>query len=131
MMLSWLSGTSAVSLLFYKKKECEKMRYCSNCGSVLPDNDVSFCLICKKEVKGVQEPIKKKKKGKIGKKTPKNDNQIKVGIGYGSYYDDIVPEDAERVHEKKRKDNLGIKIGLLGFAVVLIVATCIIVAFML
>ena len=82
-------------------------------------------------MKGVQEPIKKKKKGKIGKKKPKNDNQIKVGIGYGSYYDDIVPEDAERVHEKKRKDNLGIKIGLLGFAVVLIVATCIIVAFML
>lgn len=107
------------------------MRYCSNCGSVLPDNAVSFCLICKKEVQGVQEPIKKKRKEKIGKKTPQKQNQIKLGVGYGSYYDDIIPEDADRIQEKKRKDNLGIKIGLLSFAVVLIVATCIIVAFML
>lgn len=101
------------------------MRYCPNCGAVLPDNTVSFCLNCKKEVQGKKESVKSKNKRKKGKR--KREGKVLTVVAYDTYYDDILPEDADRIKESKRTDNLGVKIGLLCFAFLLIISTCVVV----
>lgn len=107
------------------------MRYCPYCGAVLSDNVVSFCLNCKKEVVGERETVEKQKTRKNKQRKRQDKTQPIVGVGYGEYYEDIVPEDADRLKETKSKDNLGIKIGLLSFGVILVVAACVVVMLLL
>jgi uncharacterized membrane protein YvbJ len=106
------------------------MKYCPYCGAILSDNTVSFCLQCKKEVTGVEEPVQKNKTRKNKKRTPEIKKEP-IGVGYGDYYADVKPEDADRIKKTKNKDNLWIKLSLLAFAVILIVSACVIIAFLL
>ena len=76
------------------------MKYCPYCGAVLSDNTVSFCLQCKKEVTGVKEPVEKKKTRKNKKRAPEIKKEV-IGVGYGDYYADVKPEDADIRKRKK------------------------------
>ncbi len=62
----------------------------------------------------------------MGKKEKKVE-QPNMGVGYGEYYEDIQPIDTEEVKAAKAKNNVWIKVGLLVFAVVLAIATCVVV----
>ncbi len=62
----------------------------------------------------------------MGKKEKKVE-QPNVGVGYGEYYEDILPIDTAEVKAAKAKNNVWIKVGLLIFAVALAIATCIVV----
>ncbi len=53
-----------------------------------------------------------------------------VGIGYGAYYEDMLPIDAEELKAIKTQNNVWIKIGLLTFAVSLAIAACVVVMLM-
>ncbi len=62
----------------------------------------------------------------MGKKEKKVERP-NIGVGYGEYYEDILPIDTEEVKATKAKNNVWIKVGLLIFAVVLAIATCVVV----
>ncbi len=62
----------------------------------------------------------------MGKKEKKVERP-NMGVGYGEYYEDILPIDTGELQAQKSKNNVWIKVGLLIFAVVLAIATCIVV----
>ena len=47
-----------------------------------------------------------------------------------TYYNDVLPEDAGQTEVKQNNTGLYVKIGLVGFAVAIIVSVCAVVAFM-
>ncbi len=91
-----------------RKCKCVKMLVCISGANTA---SLFYCS------KGGDEVSKKEKEGK----------QPNVGVGYGEYYEDIQPIDTEELKAVKAKNNVWIKVGLLVFAVVLAIATCIVV----
>ena len=89
---------------------------CRNCGSALPEQDAVVCPVCGK------------KRRKCSNKKEKLPVMEVVGEavdeGYDSYYDDVLPPDADRIEEGGDK-RLIKDIILLCIAVVLIIGLCV------
>ena len=86
------------------------MKKCPHCGAVMKDGAVSFCEICKMELPKEQATVQ-----------PVQDE----------YYNDVLPDDANDQPEPKKSSNTAIKVGLLLFAVGLVIATCVVLMTML
>ena len=84
------------------------MLKCKKCKSTMTD-DARFCPNCGRSKKG--------NRGFEGK-------QIRRFV-FGNYYDDIVPEDAAEIRNRKRDSGMVFKFVLLGFVVVIVLAICI------
>lgn len=84
------------------------MLKCKKCKSQMP-NGTRFCPNCGKGKKG--ESVFEEK-------------QISR-FDFGNYYDDIVPEDAEEIRNRKRDGGMVFNFVLLGFVVVIVLAICI------
>lgn len=92
-----------------KCKKCknpllETAHYCPNCGLVRnPD--------------GKRRRCKKRNESEKEKKICQTD--------FGNYYEDIIPEDAEELKNRKSDNSLVLKFALLGFGVAVMLAACI------
>lgn len=99
------------------------MKTCVHCGTVLKDKDVSVCSEC-----GCVLPVptleNKETKGRGKKKKPYVSPIIEINTD--GYYEDRIPEDAEKLKSDKPNSSLGIKLGMLVFAVVLIISACVV-----
>lgn len=91
---------------------------CKKCKNPLPET-AHYCPNC-----GYQLLQGKKKRGK--RKPNESGEEIKLlQTDFGNYYDDIIPEDAEELKNKKGDNSLALKLVLLGFGVALALAACI------
>ena len=127
------------------------MKFCPYCGAELPDADVLFCPNCGKKLPpheaGITEPLaekmcpereaskpapskKERKKKPKSKKIAPPEHQEPVDDGYDGYYDDVLPPDTDRVKEGMDKE-LVKKIVALGVGVVLIIALCVVMMYVL
>lgn len=99
------------------------MKTCVHCGAVLKDEDCSVCSEC-----GCVLPVStletKGTKGQNKKKKPYVTPVIEINTD--GYYDDRIPEDAAELKKDKPNSSLGIKLGMLIFAVVLIISACVV-----
>lgn len=118
------------------------MKYCPYCGADLLSDDVSFCSECgqriteskpeqkkDKKEKPHREKVKKKSK-KESKKATSEVSSEPVDDGYDGYYDDVLPPDLDRVKEGLDKELIK-KIVALGAVVLLIIALCVVMMYIL
>lgn len=91
---------------------------CKRCKNPLPET-AHYCPNCGR----VRNPDKKKK-GKR-KQNESEENARVLQTDFGNYYDDVIPEDAEELKNRKGDNSLTVKLVLLGFGVALALATCI------
>ena len=92
-----------------KCKKCKKplpetAHYCPNCGFV-------------------RNPDGKRRRCK--KRNESNEESMLRQTDFGDYYEDIIPEDAEELKNRKSDNSLVLKFVLLGFGVAIMVAACI------
>ena len=134
------------------------MKYCSYCGSELVSEDVIFCANCGKKLPpheaGITEtlteemrpdpapqkpaleknpekeakPVKSKKKKYRLEAVPNEPKPEEDG--YDGYYDDVLPPDMDRVREGLDKELIK-KIVALGIGVILIIALCVVMMYVL
>ncbi|MBQ8407446.1 MAG: zinc ribbon domain-containing protein [Clostridia bacterium] len=91
---------------------------CKKCKNPLPET-AHYCPNC-----GLVRNPDKKKKGKR-KQNESEENARVLQTDFGNYYDDIVPEDAEELKNRKPDNSLVLKFVLLGFGVAVMLAACI------
>ena len=91
---------------------------CKRCKNPLPET-AHYCPNCGQ----VRNPDRKKK-GKR-KQTESEENAHVLQTDFGNYYDDVIPEDAEELKNRKGDNSLTVKLVLLGFGVALALAACI------
>ena len=91
---------------------------CKRCKNPLPET-AHYCTNCGQ----VRNPDKKKK-GKR-KLNESEENARVLQADFGNYYDDVIPEDAEELKNRKGDNSLTVKLVLLGFGVALALAACI------
>ena len=127
------------------------MKFCPYCGADLLDSNVLFCAHCGKKLPpheaGITEPLteemrpevekpkpapsqKERRKKQKPKKSHALETQEPVDDGYDGYYDDVLPPDTDRVKEGMDKE-LVKKIVALGVGVVLIIALCVVMMYVL
>ena len=91
---------------------------CKKCKNPLPET-AHFCPNC-----GYQLQEGKKRRGKRTRNESEEDTK-NLQTDFGSYYDDVIPEDAEELKNRKGDNTLTVKLILLGFGVALALAACI------
>ena len=134
------------------------MKYCSYCGSELVSEDVIFCANCGKKLPpheaGITEPLTEEMRPDPAPQKPTQEKKPEKGAepvkskkikyrleavpnepkpeedGYDGYYDDILPPDMDRVREGMDKELIK-KIVALGIGVVLIIALCVVMMYVL
>lgn len=82
------------------------MKQCGNCGTEISDT-LTFCPICNKTI---DSSVVKRK--------------------YDNYYDDVQVIDAKEVEKKKLGSGTALKIGIVVFGLVVVLAACIAVLFL-
>ena len=91
---------------------------CKRCKNPLPET-AHYCPNCGL----VRNPDGKRRRGK--KRNESEEETMIRQTDFGNYYDDIVPEDAEELKNRKGDNSLTVKLVLLGFGVALALAACI------
>lgn len=91
---------------------------CKKCKNPLPET-AHFCPNC-----GYQLQPGKRKRGKQNRNESEGEDII-LQTDFGNYYDDVIPEDAEELKNRKGDNTLTVKLILLGFGVALALAACI------
>ena len=91
---------------------------CKRCKNPLPET-AHFCPNCGL----VWDPDKKRRRGK--KRNESDEESMLRQTDFGDYYEDIVPEDAEELKNRKSDNSLVLKFALLGFGVAVMLAACI------
>lgn len=89
------------------------MKKCIKCDNPLPIK-AERCPNC-----GQEQPAPKPKR-----RRKKADEPIRQ-TDFGNYYEDIVPEDADELKNRKGDNALTVKLVLLGFGVAIALAACI------
>ncbi len=89
------------------------MKKCWSCKNPLPEH-VKRCPNCGQDQ---PKPKKTKKKG--------TDEEVKSAVNLGTYYNDVVPQDAEELKNRSADNSLILKFVLLGFGVAVVLAACI------
>ena len=99
------------------------MKTCVHCGTVLKDEDCSVCSEC-----GCVLPVPTIENEQTKMKTKKKKPYVPpvIEINTDGYYDDRIPEDATELKKDKPNSSLGIKLGMLVFAVLLIISACVV-----
>lgn len=92
------------------------MKKCIKCDNPLPIK-AERCQNC-----GQEQPIPEKRERK--KKRKKADEPIRQ-TNFGNYYDDIVPEDAEELKNRRADNPMVLRLVLLGFGVAIVLAACV------
>ena len=125
------------------------MKYCPFCGAEMISDEVLFCMECGKKVplgssetgsagekRAAAKPSKSKKPQgakKVKKQRAETIPEVMgepVNDGYDGYYDDVLPPDLDHVKDGLDKE-LVKKIAALGAVVLLIIALCVIMMYML
>ena len=130
------------------------MKFCPYCGADLLDSNVLFCSNCGKKLPpheaGITEPLTEemrpepekmptkettsKKKANQKKSAKKKyapvPEETPVDDGYDGYYDDVQPPDLDRVKDGLDKELIK-KIIVLSVGVVLIIALCVVMMYVL
>ena len=88
---------------------------CKKCKNPLPET-AHFCPNCGYQL---QQGLKRRKRNES------EESAGKLQTDFGNYYDDIIPEDAEELKNRKGDNSLTLKLVLLGFGVALALAACI------
>lgn len=91
---------------------------CKNCKNPLPET-AHFCPNCGYQLQGG-----KKRRGKRNRNEFEEETKV-LQADFGTYYDDVIPEDAEELKNRKGDNSLTVKLVLLGFGVTLALAACI------
>ena len=91
---------------------------CKKCKNPLPET-AHFCPNCGLERNPDSKGSRKKKRNESGEEA------ILHQTDFGNYYDDIIPEDAEDLKNRKPDNSLVLKFVLLGFGVAVMLAACI------
>jgi len=94
------------------------MKECIKCQNPLPIK-AEYCPNCGQEQPKPKEKVRKKKRLKEANEHPVP--QIELG----SYYDDIVPEDAEELKNRRADNPMVLRLILLGFGVAIVLAACV------
>ena len=81
---------------------------CKRCKNPLPET-AHFCPNCGL----VRDPDKKRRRGK--KRNESEEESMLRQTDFGNYYEDIIPEDAEELKNRKSDNSLVLKFALLGF----------------
>ena len=90
------------------------MKECIKCQNPLPLT-AEYCPNC-----GQEQP---KPKEKVSKKRKSYDNLAKADLG--TYYEDIIPEDAEELKNRRADNPMVLRLILLGFGVAIVLAACV------
>ena len=117
------------------------MKYCPFCGTVLPDEKISFCLECGEKLsdlnlhteteKPMKKPKKEKKKSKCKKKREPDAELFSeeptesVSDNYDGYYDDVTPKDSVMLHQGLDKTMVKKLVSLIG-CVIIAIALCVV-----
>ena len=91
---------------------------CKKCKNPLPET-AHYCPNCGLERNPDGKRRRKKKRNESGEEA------ILHQTDFGNYYDDIIPEDAEELKNRKPDNSLVLKFVLLGFGVTVMLAACI------
>ena len=91
---------------------------CKKCKNPLPET-AHYCPNCCLERNPDYKRRRKKKRNESGEEA------ILHQTDFGNYYDDIIPEDAEDLKNRKPDNSLVLKFVLLGFGVAVMLAACI------
>ena len=90
------------------------MKECIKCQNPLPVT-AEYCPNC-----GQEQP---KTKEKTSKRRKSSDNVSKADLG--TYYEDIIPEDAEELKNRRADNPMVLRLVLLGFGVAIVLAACV------
>ena len=90
---------------------------CKRCKNPLPET-AHFCPNCGL----VRDPDKKRRRDK--KRNASEEKSMLRQTDFGNYYEDIIPEDAEELKNRKSDNSLVLKFALLGFGVAVMLAAC-------
>ena len=90
------------------------MKECIKCQNPLPLT-AEYCPNC-----GQEQP---KPKEKTSKRRKSSDNVSKADLG--TYYEDIIPEDAEELKNRRADNPMVLRLVLLGFGVAIVLAACV------
>ena len=90
------------------------MKECIKCQNPLPVT-AEYCPNC-----GQEQP---KPKEKTSKRRKSSDNVSKADLG--TYYEDIIPEDAEELKNRRADNPMVLRLVLLGFGVAIVLAACV------
>ena len=117
------------------------MKYCPFCGTVLPDEKISFCLECGEKLsdlnlhteteKPMKKPKKEKKKSKCKKKREPDAELFSeeptesVSDNYDGYYDDVTPKDSVMLHQGLDKTMVKKLVSLIG-CVIIAITLCVV-----
>lgn len=94
------------------------MKECIKCKNPLPIK-AEYCPNCGQEQPKPKEKVPKKKRRKDLKEP------AEPQIDLGTYYDDIVPEDAEELKNRRVDNPIILRLILLGFGVAIVLAACV------
>ncbi|MBE6662889.1 MAG: hypothetical protein E7602_00125 [Ruminococcaceae bacterium] len=94
------------------------MKECIKCQNPLPIK-AERCPNCGQEQPKPNEKVSKKKRRKEANEHPVHQTD------FGSYYDDIVPEDAEELKNRRADNPMVLRLILLGFGVAIVLAACV------
>ena len=94
------------------------MKECVKCQNPLPIK-AEYCPNCGQEQPKPKEKVPKKKR----RKDPTD--RVVHQTDFRTYYDDIVPEDAEELKNRRADNPIILRLILLGFGVAIVLAACI------
>ena len=94
------------------------MKECIKCQNPLPIK-AEYCPNCGQEQPQPKEKAPKKKRRKEVNEPPVHQPD------FGTYYDDIIPEDAEELRNRRADNPMVLRLVLLGFGVAIVLAACV------
>lgn len=100
------------------KKENETMKECPKCKNLLPESE-HLCYNCRVTIEQAEGRRKKKYQNQSG------ESEKSTQTDFGNYYDDIIPEDAEELKNRRKDNSIVLKFILLGFGVAVALSLCI------
>lgn len=93
------------------------MKECPKCKNLLPKSDL--CPNCGMSIESAEGRRKKKYQNQSG------ESEQSTQTDFGNYYDDIIPEDAEELKNRRKDNSMVLKFILLGFGVTVALSLCI------
>jgi len=94
------------------------MKECPKCKNLLPESE-HLCYNCRVTIEQAEGRRKKKYQNQSG------ESEKSTQTDFGNYYDDIIPEDAEELKNRRKDNSIVLKFILLGFGVAVALSLCI------
>lgn len=94
------------------------MKECPKCKNLLLER-AYLCPNCGMSIECAEGRRKKKYQNQSG------ESEQSAQTDFGNYYDDIIPEDAEELKNRRKDNSMVLKFILLGFGVTVALSLCI------